>query len=145
MSYKIEWNDKEIITEITSKTEKLTEKAAKIVEAEAKRLCPVGDWEKGIAKTGKYAGRSWTARRPGKLRDAITAAKSKFKDGGWIVYVPAQGSDTYYVRWVELGAPARSHEQWRSAGHKYPVPRQPFLRPALKKSKVKIKRLFNAE
>lgn len=112
-----------------------SQETAKRIEKEAKRNCPVLPQDKQRAAKGK----SWTGRTSGKLRDAIKAAPSKYDDKNWIVFVPGQGSDTYYARWVELGAPARKTEQWHTAGHEYPVPRQPFLRPALMKEKAKFK------
>ena len=129
----VEWYGAKIFREAEKVVETNEAKAARRIEKEAKRLCPVGDFERA-AKPGDKA---WKSRRPGKLKEAITAKESKFKDGGWIVYVPAQGSDTYYVRWVELGAPKRERQQWQTAGHAYPVPRQPFLRPALEKERKK--------
>jgi HK97 gp10 family phage protein len=132
----VQWNGLRILSQVKSAVGESEKVSAKRIEKEAKRLCPVGDWE-SAAKSGQ---KSWKTRKPGRLRDAITAAKSKFKDGGWIVYVPAQGSDTYYVRWVELGAPARSKEQWKTSGHAHPVPRQPFLRPAFHNEAKNFKR-----
>ena len=129
----VEWHGVKILRQAEKVVETNEKKSAKRIEKEAKRLCPVGEFERA-AKSGDKA---WKSRKPGKLRDAIKADKSKFEEGGWIVYVPAQGSDTYYVRWVELGAPARNKEQWRTSGHAYPVPRQPFLRPALEREKKK--------
>jgi hypothetical protein len=129
----VEWHGERILRQAERIVETNEAKAARRIEKEAKRLCPVGDFERA-ARPGQKA---WKSRKPGKLKNAIKSAQSKFKDGGWIVYVPGQGSETYYVRWVELGAPARSDEQWKDAGHAHPVPRQPFLRPALEREKKK--------
>ncbi len=131
----IEWHGAKILRQARSATQSSEKQSARRIEKEAKRLCPKGSLKRGV-KPGQ---KSWKGRKPGKLRDAIRAKPSKFKDGGWIVYVPGQGSDTYYVRWVELGAPARSDQQWQDdKGHIYPVPRQPFLRPALEHEKRKF-------
>ena len=122
--------------EISSSSKKVFADAARKMAGrvydDARRMCPVGEFERsaGGARKPKFW-KSWKDRTPGKLRDSISIARSRLYPTSWIVFVPAQGSDTYYSRWVELGAPKRSHQQWRSIGHSHPVPRQPFLRPAL--------------
>jgi hypothetical protein len=121
------------VVEICTASEKDT--ALRIAE-NARKKCPKGEFERA-AKSGQAF---WKVRYPGMLRDSIKVAPSKYKNGGWIVYVPGQGSATYYVRWVELGAPARSKEQWQAGGHAYPVPRQPFMRPASEEEKKRFRK-----
>ena len=133
---KLDWHGDKISEALRKDLDNITESYAQKIEAEAKRLCPVGKWERGTK------GKTWKARRPGQLRDSIKAKKSKFK--GHIVSVPGQGSDVYYSRWVELGAPARSWEEWQSLGHDYPVPKQPFLKPAFNKYKKKAEDALDA-
>ena len=138
---KMDWHGEKIGRLIDKDADTAERDIAKIAYNEARKLVPVGEWERA-AKSGQ---KWWMSRKPGTLKEAITLAPSKYKDGGWVVYVPGQGSATYYVRWVELGAPSRSDEQWRATGHKYPVPRQPFLRPALVKAKRSWKQIYKQQ
>ena len=124
------WRGEEVFQSMENDTGAAEKDLAELIYKYAKQMCPVGEFERA-AKTGQA---SWKTRRPGTLRNAITVAPSKWKGKGWVVYVPAQDSDTYYVRWVELGARKRSHQEWKTAGHAFPVPRQPFMRPALRKA-----------
>jgi HK97 gp10 family phage protein len=105
---------------------KETKKSAGVIANEAKRLCPVGRVSKPAQRTAYKrmgaVGASWTERKPGSLKNSIRVRKSKFEDGGHIVLVG--NVDSYYWRWVELGAPAKNNYQ-----------RQPFMRPALERVK----------
>ena len=127
----VEWHGIKILNQVREVCTESEEAVAKRIAKIAKKKCPVGDFERAARPGQEF----WKTRRPGLLRDSIQYKKSKYRDGGWIVFVPGQGSGTYYVRWVELGAPERSHEQWKTSGHAYPVPRQPFLRPAAEEEK----------
>ena len=132
----VEWHGLRILNQVREVCSESEEDVAKRVAKIAKKKCPYGKFERA-AKPGQVF---WKQRRPGLLRDSIKYEPSKFKDGGWVVFVPGQGSGTYYVRWVELGAPARSHEQWKTMGHAHPVPRQPFLRPAAEEEKKNFRK-----
>ena len=123
----VQWNGLRILAQVKSAIGESEETTAKNVEAEAKRLCPVLKGER-------------EGRTAGLMRDAIKAEKASNvpgikKEKGWVVYVPAGNSPTFYSRWVELGTKARVDETWRTPGHAYSVPRQPFLRPALEKKR----------
>jgi HK97 gp10 family phage protein len=123
----VEWHGRKILARVKSATWESEETTAKKVEAEAKRLCPVLKGEK-------------QGRTAGLMRDAIKAEKANNVPGvnrkyGWVVWVPAGNSPTFYSRWVELGTKKRVDETWQTAGHAHPVPRQPFLRPALEKER----------
>ena len=50
--------------------EKLRE-AAEVVASAARRIVKVGTITRPVYKSGKYAGKAWTARVPGSLRDSI--------------------------------------------------------------------------
>ena len=68
----------------------------------------------------------------GTLKRQIDVKESKFKAGGWIVV--AQGSDNYskfYASFIEFGA-----NKTRK------IPAQPYLRPAIKRNRPKIQKLW---
>jgi len=123
----VEWRGAKILAQVQSAIWESEKTTAENVESEAKRLCPV--------LKDAHAGRT-----PGLMRDAIKAAKADSvpsikKESGWVVYVPAGNSPTFYSRWVELGTRKRVDETWRTSGHTHKVPRQPFLRPALERKR----------
>lgn len=132
---RLEWNDKEVIMEVNKALEKAAKRGAEITASQARQRCPVGSFERDA--------KSWKRRSPGSLRDSIGVVKSRYKNGGYLVV--AGDFYTYYAKWVELGAPARSGEKWKTAGHAYPVPRQPFMRPAAMATGGQVKELFKAE
>jgi hypothetical protein len=96
------------------------EEAAKRVYEKAKKRCPVGEWERKM-----HSGKTWTARKPGTLRDSIKLRKSKYPDGGYAV--TAGSYDVFYASFVELGVPAHH------------IPKDPFLRGPLAQEKRKIR------
>lgn len=87
-----------LLSEIKRESDKTCKKAAHIYMRAAKAACPVGKVERQIAAA---AGKSWGIRRPGNLRESIRVAKSRYKDGGWLVLIG--GYDTYYWSFVEWG------------------------------------------
>lgn len=60
--------------------ERLVE-AAKVVQATARAMCPVGTERRTIARRGKYAGQTWTARSPGRLKESIRVVQKLTKGG----------------------------------------------------------------
>lgn len=103
-----EWNDKELIKEVSNIVEVATKEGAEIVMKDAIRI---------------------VKKRSGTLSREIDIRKSRYKDGGYVVQ--AQGPSNYsryYASFVELG----THKD----------PKQPFLRPALKRNRRKIAKNF---
>ena len=100
----------------------LLEECGKVVEASARARCPVGTISHGVYKTGKYAGRYWTARAAGALRKTIRTVR-KYGDPNLNVWVMAGDSKVYYAQIVEF--------------------QTPFLRPALAGSKTAIKTIIS--
>ena len=137
---RVDWDSRTVISKVDKAVKAASKKGADLVALDAKHNCPVGEFEK--SSKGGFA-LDWKQRKPGTLRDSIKVQKSRFKGGGYIV--KAGGYMAYYAQWVELGAPARSAEQWRTAGHAYPVPRQPFLRPAANQNQRKLNNIFQNE
>jgi hypothetical protein len=60
--------------------ERLVE-AAEVVADEARRRCPVGTVTRPMYKTGRYAGKEWTARDGGQLKGSIRVTQKKSKGG----------------------------------------------------------------
>jgi len=125
----IRWNKSRVIAKVNDVCEKSCERGARIIAGKMRQKVP---------------------RRSGKLARTIKVKKSKYRNGGYIVGVFHQDSGV----WEEtLGARAIFVEYGHAApykGRKYvgrknvvkAVARHSFMRPALKGSKQKIKRLF---
>ncbi len=117
--------------------------AVERVAARARALCPVGTTTRGArqsfyrsVRTGKKSWKkvrvtsrmtvSWTARKPGTLRDSIFT-RVRWKDGvclGW-VKAGAEGSPdgaAFYAPWVEFGTSK--------------MQANPYMRPALRGAKA---------
>ncbi len=55
--------------------------AAKVIQATARALVPVGTVRRSIARRGRYAGQTWTGRSPGRLKDSIRIVQKLTKGG----------------------------------------------------------------
>ncbi len=55
--------------------------AARSIQATARAIVPVGHIRRPIARRGRYAGQTWTARSPGRLRDSIRVVQKLTKTG----------------------------------------------------------------
>lgn len=94
-------------------------KAALMVEADAKRLCPVD--------TGRLRSSITHNVDEGKLKAQVTAG-GKYYDGSPLKKGASGGTNVKYAVYVELGT--------------YKMAAQPYLRPALANNKAKIRRLW---
>ncbi|MDI9500362.1 MAG: HK97 gp10 family phage protein [Bacillota bacterium] len=116
--------------------------AAEILCAEAKRRAPVS---KSGLKRGKWA------HPPGTLRNSIAVGEvwvtKKGVSGAVGIqrnkYFTQAPQNMWYARWVEFGTKERFVKNWY--GHKGlrhtsgVMPAQPFMRPALRKSRTRIR------
>ena len=55
--------------------------AAQVVADKAKTNCPTGDISRPAYKRGKHAGKEWTSRQPGRLKDSIRVERERTKSG----------------------------------------------------------------
>ena len=95
--FKIQWYGNEVLAEIAAMTADEEKAAAERVLKRARKKVPVG---KKIVAT-PFGGKAYQSRYPGRLRASLRIERSKFKDGGWLVYA---GSElAYYARFVEYG------------------------------------------
>ncbi len=104
--------------------------AAECVASTARRLCPVGTLSRPIYKTGRYAGKAWTARDAGQLKRSIRVVREKTKSGKAFskkrnVRVYAGHYLAYYAKIVEFNGKA-------------------FMRPALNASAAEVKEIIGA-
>ena len=127
----VEWFGQVNLNQVTAIVEWSEKASAERIEKEAIASCPVGEWERSVSGGPKHGGKSWTARKPGALRDSIKARKSKFKDGGWIVI--AGNEDVFYASFVELGVPAHD------------IKKRPFMRRAKKNEEKKFYNYLKAK
>lgn len=111
--FKVEWHANKILRELESLTT-IEEKAAtqRIMHRLQKRV-PVGTRRIRHHATGQ----DWRTRRPGRLRASIRKYKSKFKDGGYVVFVG--GRLTYYAYWVERGTIFTYKQKFGRKGEQY--------------------------
>jgi HK97 gp10 family phage protein len=116
-------NLNEVIDDIQVPLDKVCERGAEMIARDARVRVPVGD-------TGWVsAGRSGGSIANSHLRDQIDVRTSKFKDGGWIVAAQGTGNyDKFYASFVEFGT------------HKMKA--QKYMRPAIKRNRPKIQRLW---
>jgi len=111
------WNPKVADKQIYSNAMDRLESAALVVKARAEHLCPVGTESRPMYKTGKFAGKPWTARDAGALKKTIRVVR-KYGDEHLNVWVIAGNRNVYYAHIVEFYTP--------------------FLRPAFYGSKSEI-------
>lgn len=126
------WYADELVTEVEWATAKAMAKGANIVAKEARRLAPEGDIDRKAYKTGKYAGKPWTARRTGTLRKNIYTKRAKRKvingkwrnlPRKWITYQVLAGSvSAYYARFAHYGVMGKVRKDSVNAGKRYPIP-----------------------
>jgi len=135
------------------------EKAADIIAERANRNCPVGTIVRPVYKTGKYAGRIWTSRNPGRLKKSVRVVRKKTKSGKAFtkklnVRIYAGHFTAYYPYWVESGYTIKKGPRKKKARKKKMRPieniefgtvkikAQPFLRPAFWGSENDVKRIL---
>lgn len=152
MSVRMEFHTAEVLARVRAAAAQAVEIEAAKVAAEARRLCPVGTVTKGrrhyflskverlpdgsrrrsLVKSPDTRGTSWTARKPGTLRDSIISKVrwSTTSPGVCVGYVKA-GYDrkhrdgdpnAFYAPFVEYGT-----RKMRA---------QPFMRPAGAKARL---------
>jgi hypothetical protein len=118
------WNPQKFDGEFMNTSMDRLRKAAEVVASKARAKCPVGTITRPIYKTGKYAGRPWTARDAGALKKTIRVVEKK-EAGSQImkardVRIYAGNYLVYYAKIVEYNG-------------------KHFLRPALNESKNEIR------
>lgn len=116
--FKIDWHGKEVIAEIEDICEESVKSGAKAVARDARRLVP---------------------KDTGGLKKSIRVKTFK-KVGVFGAYIKAGEKDKEHIAgFVELGTPGTTTRQGKS---RTPIKAAPFMRPALKKNKSKIRRAF---
>lgn len=149
-SIKIEGEDKvlealkEFINDTESEAGNILLKGAEMLKAEARALAPV-------SKTGKTKGKY--QHPPGTLRDSIEVGEVRRKKGRISAavgiaenkYFTQGNNNQWYARWVEFGTNNRIVKNYygnkgveKNVG---PMPASPFMRPALVKTKRRIRAL----
>ena len=110
-----EWrNINEVLVEMQGPLDDVSKEGAELIAAEMKSLVPVDT---------------------GTLQNSIKVKKSRFAGGGYIIQAQGSGDyERYYASFVEFG----SHP----GGGKTYKPDSPFMRPAVKKYKRKIARMY---
>jgi HK97 gp10 family phage protein len=131
------------VKDTKSKAGPILQSAAEILKAEARARAPV-------SKTGLRRGK-W-AHPPGTLRNSIDVGVIFHTHSGVSAAVGivknqyfTQEGNLWYARWVEFGTRQRTVKNWyghRGLKHSSGVmPAQPFMRPALKVNRTKIRNI----
>ena len=117
-----EWHDKEVLNAAKIVLGNVSKEVAENVMNDAKRIL------KQKAKTTTETG----------LLDQFDVRKSKFKDGGWLVYCQGPGNwhEPYHASFMERGAPNKEGKRHGA------VEAKPFMRPAKERWKRKANRMF---
>ncbi len=95
---KVEWNSKAVMQALKEMTEFEEERAAKRVWAWAIKNVPIGK----ITRIPKGNAKEWAKRIPGTLLKSIKIFKSRFKEGGQLVWA-GNTFLVYYAHFVEFG------------------------------------------
>lgn len=111
--FQVKWYAGRILKEMGSVVAVEEKDASLRIANRLKKKVPVG----GRRKTSYARGKDWQTRRPGRLRSSIRQAKSKFKDGGYIVLVG--GRLPYYAYWVERGTIFTWRQKYGRKGEQY--------------------------
>lgn len=133
---RIDWNEGNVIDAIDNATDRVMAEGAELVAETARRLVPV---------------------KSGRLKRSIRVARSKYKNGGYIILVGKQvDKKAYYAPFVELGTPgtvrrvggartvrtAAGRRRRRGRARRTPTAAKPFLRPALQANRRRIIELY---
>jgi hypothetical protein len=138
--FKLDWDGKRAERIIDNAIELAVDHGAELVLKDAVRLAPTGSESRSGSGSKK--------RTPGSLKKSgrIESFKKKDAVGAYVKFggVDVNGVKVFYAPFVELGTPGTTA---RIGGGKTkertPIVAQPFLRPALKRNKGKIKSEFN--
>jgi len=123
------WNPQKFDGEFLNASMDRLREAAGIIASKARSKCPVGTISRPIYKTGKYAGKPWTARDAGSLKKTIRIVekeKQKYSvelSSGRNIRVYAGNYLVYYAQVVEYNG-------------------KQFLTPAVNSSKNEIKQIL---
>lgn len=120
--FKLDWHGRELIAEIEDICEDAVNAGAEKIARDARRLVPVDTG--GLKKSIRV--KSW--KKPG-VFGAYVKSGEKGKE--------------HIAGFVELGTPGTTFERkYRRGQKRTPIKASPYMRPALKKNKSKIRRAF---
>ena len=111
--FQVKWYAGAILKEMGAVIATEEKAAATRILQRLKKKIPVGRRTKSTYTHGKH----WQTRRPGRLRSSARMAKSKFKEGGYIVLVG--GRLPYYAYWVERGTIFTYRQKFGRKGEQY--------------------------
>jgi len=138
MAKGIKFNFEQYDGQIMKASMKRLNRAARLVQRKAKRRCVVGTVNRPVYETGAAAGKLWTGRQVGAMRETIRVVERYQKYGKMIakfgnVRVYAGNKETWWAVQMEYGKGG-----WVDG-------RKSFLRPALRESKSKIQMILGKD
>jgi hypothetical protein len=128
--------------EVGRVTEKDQQESSQRVYRDVLKFTPTGSYRRSYRKEYKNAlgktvrMKGWQQRLSGRLRSTIRRLRSKYKDGGWIVYGGSWLA--YYARIVEYGTSMRRQKTTGRFTGKAKAAR--YMRKALSLERARFKR-----
>jgi hypothetical protein len=150
MNFTLDWQAERVGNAVMDVCENAVYDGAETVLKKAAARCPVETVESverrsGSEKVKKYGAGSGALKASGR----ITKFKKQGVVGAYVTFggMVVNGVDTYYGPFVELGTPGTKFHNGRGyyghkLEHRVAVKARPFLRPALKSSRSKIRNAF---
>jgi hypothetical protein len=111
--FQVKWYAGAILKEMGAAVQFEEKAAAQRIHQRLRKKIPVGTKR----RRHHAVGADWQTRRPGRLRDSARVGKSKFKDGGYLVFVG--GRVPYYAYWVERGTIFTYRQKFGRKGEQY--------------------------
>ena len=111
----VKWYGQEVLKELAEMTEVEERAAAERIHKKVKKYVPVGGVKRSVSRGGKYKGKTWTSRYPGRLKRSVKIRPGKY--GGWIV--KAGDRNAYYAVFVEYGTVFTFNQKFGRKGEKY--------------------------
>lgn len=109
--FQVKWHAGAILKEMGAVVAAEEKDAAQRIMQRMRKKVPVG------SRTRAATGKAYTSRSPGRLRRSIRKAKSKFKRGGYLVFVG--GEIPYYAYWVERGTIFTFRQKYGRKGEQF--------------------------
>jgi hypothetical protein len=114
--------------------------AAEVVATKARQNCHEGTITRPVYKSGKYAGRAWTSREPGRLKKSIRVRRKRTVSGR--AFSRKRNIRIYAGNVLKGGMTYGDYLAYYGAIVEF---KRPYLRPAFWSSVPEIKRITGAK
>lgn len=123
--FQIKWHAARVLKEMDTMVAVEEKDAARRIMLRVLKKVPVRQkrygHSRGLWNFSNYRhGKSWKTRAPGRLKRSVRMAKSKYKDGGYLVLAGRYGGSLpYYAYWVEYGTIFTFRQRYGRKGEQY--------------------------